>query len=209
MNASMKALIFPILLATTLGASAQGTSEGATNYFTTFGGSVPGTAGYTFQTKEIITVTALGAFSYVLSNQTPVTVGLWNDSGVLLGSASVALTNALSTALAHYSSITPVALSPEQTYHIGAFSPNGALATGVSLPTDGGFLYLAPELILRGSASSSSEGLAFPAEEEGANGAAYVAPNFLFQPIPEPSTLALAAMGGIALLFGLRRNPRR
>ena len=84
----MKFLLSLAALAVTCTALAQGTSEAILGYADSISGYADTTVGWTFQTTNAFTVTDLGCFAKVFSDNPTVTsvqVGLWDDSGALAG----------------------------------------------------------------------------------------------------------------------------
>ena len=80
------------------------------------------TNGYAFQDVTSTSVVALGSWDYGISGT--VSVGLWNSSGVLLASTTVNGTQTpVGSAPRVFSSISPVALTPGDTYYVGSLAP--------------------------------------------------------------------------------------
>ncbi|WP_309712591.1 DUF4082 domain-containing protein [Armatimonas sp.] len=174
------------------------------------------TVGYTFTVgASAISVTDLGFWDQdqdglFLSH--PITI--WNGSGTSLGTATVPSgTGATLDNAYRYVSLggSPIALAAGQTYTIGAFFPN----PGFPNPSDN-----SPDSISGGSITAAS-GIAlgaarfnpfnaFPTGDIVGTGQ-YMAPNFKFTAsgggaAPEPGTLALLALGGVAVLAKRRRK---
>ena len=169
------------------------------------GGYVTGTAGWSFQTLDPISVTSLGCFDYVLSNQNPVTIGLWDSGGNLLASSTITLGSHEDND-ARYETIPALSLAANSTYWIGAHSSDGFLLVNAAGPDDiGGSISLSSGLGLSKAAFGGS-GFTFPTLDAGPDGSAYLAPNFQFEPVPEPSTVVLGAAGMLFLLFWRRRK---
>jgi hypothetical protein len=184
----------------------QAASEGIVSYSASIGGYVFGTAGWTFQPLAPISVTSLGCFDYILNgnSESPMSIGLWDSTGSLLASNSVSATSSL-VGQSRYEPITPVALAPELTYHIGAFYPSvGVTVLLAAAPTDGGTVSTSP-LIQLGTAVYDPSGFAFPNSAQGGPGAAFLVPNFQFAAVPEPSSFTLGAVG-LFILAGRRRR---
>ncbi len=164
------------------------------------------TLGWTFQPLTDISVTALGAFSYVLQNSGSLKIGLWNSSGTLLASNTVSITGTSGDRV--YSSITPVMLLAGQTYFLGDQSASTQYFYVVGPDSEqGGYASMSPEIQLGLAAYTSNAGFDFPSTTTGSPGDAIVSPNFQFQVVPEPSALGLLGSGAIAwLLIRQRQN---
>lgn len=194
----MKTLFCLLLLASTLAANAQGTialqSYGATDL-----GIALGTAGWSFQPLTNVSVTALGCFEYVVTNENnPIVVGLWAADGTMLASANVT-TNSTSISAARYEPIDPVLLSTNQTYYLGAYSTSGMIIN-VFASTEGGFANMAPEIQLGQAVSSTNAALAFPGMAIASPDSAVLAPNFEFQDGTLPPVLNIAPAGSDVLI---------
>ena len=205
------------LMATALSAAAQGT-EAMLNYaataplngspvFSTIYSEINGPVGWTFQPAGNIDVTALGAFAYLVPRN-GLDVGLWDSSGNLLASELVTTTG---TAVdqSFYESITPVLLDADQTYYVAAYSPSGPMSAIVVTPTvaPNGYATMSPDIQLGEVAYSEGSGFSFPSTIDGEPDFAIIAPNFEFQPVPEPSTLCL--LGGSMVGLLVRRRLRK
>jgi hypothetical protein len=117
----MKTLLCLIALTTTLAVEAQ-TSEALLDYSPNLNELGYGyTAGWSFQPATNISLTALGAFQYLVANSGNI-VGLWDASGALLASNSITASSLLVNQ-SLYEPITPVSLSADETYYLGAYSP--------------------------------------------------------------------------------------
>lgn len=173
------------------------------------------TVGYSFTVgASNIHVTQLGVLDLnSIGLEFANTVGLWTNSGTLLGVATfaagsdgVTLENGF-----QWSNVTPFDLISGQTYRIGAFS--AGLERRVSLAgASGGNLssgfFMNNAVTLVGSVRSNDfNDFAFPGQAPFAN-ESVIGPNFRFTAIPEPSTYA--AVAGIAALglVALRRRSR-
>ena len=95
------------------------------------------TVGWTFQTTNAFTVTDLGCFAKVFSDNpaiTSVQVGLWDDSGVLLASNSITPASMLFDQT-RYQPITPAPFDPG-TYHLGVYYSGGGIQPRCRRPID-------------------------------------------------------------------------
>jgi hypothetical protein len=196
------------LLATALmlAANAHAASEAMLNTSTLIVGYVVGTAGWTFQPQADISVTALGCFTNVLyvSSQ-PISVGLWASDGTLLASNSIT-SGSLLVDQTLYQSIAAVSLSLGQTYYIGAISSAGIIV-GPALDGEHGSATMAPEIQLGLLAyETNAPVFAFPSLTQGLPGSAFLAPNFEFSVVPEPSILCLISVGASGVLLKRRRH---
>src|SRR5207245_6515346 len=179
----MKILLQIAALALVVTGHAQGTSEAVLSFATPISGSINGTAGWTFQPVSSISVTGLGAFNYVVMNQGPIQVALWDSGGNLLASNTITTSSGL-TNVTRYESVTPVQLSPGITYYLGAYSGSGSMLLSAVTP-DFGSVSLSPDIHLRGTAQNTG-GFGFPTANAGPDGAMYLGLNFRYQFIPEP-----------------------
>ena len=206
----MRVLLTTAALAVAWTAGAQGTSEfeairSHTNSIPVVT-SVRSTAGWTFQPTNFITVFQLGCFNDVfLTNQnlTAIQVGLWTHGGSLLASNSVT-SGSLLFDQTRYESVTPVALTPGQLYHIGAYSLDGEIGVEVCGQGVGGFVATDPGFAV-GASAINVAGFGYPPEVAGTGGLLYLVPNVRYRPTPEPSSVLLLALGAL-LLAGRRRN---
>jgi hypothetical protein len=182
-------------------------SEALQNFSGGAGGYVNGTAGWTFQVQTDVAVTSLGFFDFLFSsNPEPIQVGLWAPDGSLLASSAITSTSTLFHQ-SRYEPITPINLVPDTIYHLGAYSPSGTIIVEGVNPADGGSITMAPTIHLRGYAVSFG-GFSSPSEPDGSDGAAVIAPNFLFSDVPEPGTLALLGFGAL-VAFATKKLARR
>jgi hypothetical protein len=68
-----------------------------------------------------------------------------------------------------------------------------------------GTVIMAPEIQLGTATISSTAGFNFPDSIDSPSGYVFLAPNFEFQPVPEPATFWLVGAGSLALLATRRR----
>jgi hypothetical protein len=191
---------------------AQGNMEAMVNYvggtsdvLTPIYSVQAGPVGWTFQPLTDINVTALGAWAYAMPAG-GLEVGLWNASGTLLASNTITShSSAVNQSL--YMGITPLMLLAGQTYYLGAYSPAGPFTCVAVDPNDppNGYATMNSDIQLGTVASETNAGFAFPGITENVPDSAIVAPNFEFQPVPEPSVLASAGVSFLALLAMRRR----
>jgi len=184
-------------------------SEGIVSYVASDGGYVFGTAGWTFQPLESISVTSLGGFDYILNaqNQTPISIGLWADDGSLLASNSVTATSLLVNQ-SRYEPITPVLLTQGLTYHLGAYYPAaGVTVLLAAAPGNGGSVLTSFDIQL-GTAVVNTTGFAFPNAPQGGSGSAFLVPNFQFTVVPEPSPAGLLLFAGLIAAWCRSRTQR-
>lgn len=159
--------------------------------------------GWEFSVAEPVAVTALGVWDHGKDGLAePHAVGLWTLSGQLLASATVPA--GIGGTLVddyRYVPIPPVQLQAEERYVLGAFygtplaDPYTALDTGNLYDYDPRIDWAACRRKWVGVG-----GLEFPADVSrpaGVTGGAF-GPNFLL--VPEPASLALLALGGLAAL---------
>jgi hypothetical protein len=205
----MKMLLCLVALVTALTANAQNT-EAYQNFIP---GGYPvsemgftfGTAGWSFQPLTDVSVTALGSFDYLVSAQGPIAVGLWTADGTLLASTTITTGSTLVNEC-RYETIPTVQLSSDQTYFVGAYVTAGDLMNFSVVGPDHGTVVMAPEIQLGMAVESSASGFNFPDSFESPSGYAFLAPNFEFQPVPEPATFWLVGAGSLILLAMRRRR---
>jgi hypothetical protein len=200
---NMKTLIYLVALANALTANAQNTAAYQNfipgDYPVSEMGFTYGTAGWSFQPLTDVSVTALGSFDYLVSAQGPIAVGLWTECGTLLASQTITSGSTLVNEC-RYEAIPAIQLSPDQTYFVGAYVTSGELMNFSVADPNNGTVIMAPEIQLGMAAESSVAGFNFPDSTESPSGYVFLAPNFEFQPVPEPATLWLVGTGLLALL---------
>jgi hypothetical protein len=202
----MKRLLSILVLATTTSAFAQSTYQAISGYSTTnppVSLQFDGTLGWTFRSSDNYTVTALGAFTEALLGQTSVRVGLWDNAGNLLSSTLVTGSSTLN-GNSRFESISPILIGPGQVYRLGAFATGNMIASDVANTQQGDVIIAGPGIIPVAGASFDAA-FGAPVAIPGYEGVIFLAPNFEFVPIPEPSVFALLGLGTLALL-ALRRK---
>lgn len=205
----MRTLLCMAMLAMTWTVRAQGYLEAMSGYvgttsdsYTPTESTVFGTIGWTFQPLTSISVTALGAFTYNLPSGST-DVGLWSSDGTLLASSIITSSSTLINQ-SRYESIAPVMLTAGLTYYLGEFSSSGAIQSVAVDPNElngpDGYATMASEIQLDSAAWQTNGVFEFPSVTAGSPGSAIIAPNFEFQPVPEPSTLSLAGVSMVLML---------
>ena len=177
----MRFLLSLVTLTVTCTALAQGTSEAILSYAGSISGFATTTVGWTFQTTNAFTVTDLGCFAKVFSDNpaiTSVQVGLWDNSGVLLASNSITPSSMLFDET-RYQPITSAKFEPG-TYHLGVYYSGGGFSLDVAGPSTGGSVSASPGYQVTGVAVANNGGFADPSTVPGTAGSIYAGPNFRF-----------------------------
>jgi hypothetical protein len=208
----MRFLLAIALLASAWTAGAQGTSQPAIRGYTNaVGNTFNTTAGWSFQPATNITVTELGCIANFFT-QNPsaasVQVGMWTAGGSLILSNSIT-PGSSNIDQSLYESVTPVVLSPSQTYYVGLYYPSDFFSLDEANPTLGnGGVNRSLDMLGLASAEGTG-GFAVPigGSTPTPNGA-FLGPNFRYEGgIPEPSACLLLGLGGL-LLTAWRRQQR-
>lgn len=163
------------------------------------------TIGFTFGVNSAITVNQLGWFGLDGNIDTAHQVGIWSDTGLLLGQGTVG-TGAVDASGFRWVSVGPIALSAGQNYFIGGTDVTG---DGDAYLTSVSNLVTAPQITFLGSAASGGPGFTFPDLINNTTTGGRFGPNFDFAAggaVPEPATWAMmiAGFGGVG--FSLRRR---
>jgi hypothetical protein len=165
----------------------------------------PFTLGWEFQDNSTVDVTSLGVFDDSLDGLAEShEVGIWNSSGVLLASATVAAgTTDPLIANFRYTSIAPITLTPGD-YFIGAVWLDGAdnnvfSGVGGAVTTDPAITYLNASYAAGGTLSDPTNLSTSPG---------YFGPNLTLTSVPEPATWAMLVLG-IGVIGGGLRVARR
>jgi len=186
------------------GAASAATSAISTDPVSPPFGEEAYSVGWRFQALQDVSVVSLGALDPNSESGLPssMDVGIWTDSGTLMGSLTVPAGTA-GTLVDNYfyaDLTTPISLTTGDYYRI-ADSPtsglNAYMFSGVSVTESAAVGYD------QGYEAFSSNSLTFPTQSGGS--AAYFGPNFQY--VPEPTSFALVALG-FAACAGYRW-PRR
>jgi len=172
-------------------------AEGITFYMNSIVGYVNGTAGWSFTPQTPISVTSLGCFDYITTQPNGISVGLWAPNGSLLASSAVSSSSTLVNQT-RYESISPIVLSPGQTYYLGAYVNGGTIVFNAVDPQQGGSITTSPGIQL-GQAVAGFGSFTFPNIIAGDPGTALITANFQYVAVPEPSSLAFLLLGGVML----------
>ncbi len=200
--------LFTIVAATLITTGLSQSSEAATALtFTTEAWSFPNGSynyGWTFTLAQSETVGKLGVWDQAgngLGEAHP--VGIWNAGGSLVVSTTVPA-GTLGSFVAsgsggsgfRFADVTTPVVLPAGSYTVAAYFPTGAdeVAGGVAP----GNLTTLPGLTYGQNRQGGAGGLAQPGSHIGGDGIAFFGGNF--QTVPEPTTLGLLAIGGIAAL---------
>jgi hypothetical protein len=193
----MKTIFCLLALAATVTVRAQ-TSEALLSYRLNDVGYTRTTTGWSFQPLTNITVTALGAFQYVVTTVSNVEVGIWDENGALLASNTVT-TNSPLVNQSMYEPITPVSLTAGQNYYLGAFG--GVIIIDAYEPGaqyDAGPVTMAPEIQLGEAIGETNADFEFPNVSLGDPGSAIFVPNFEYGITPVvivPPDLVIVSSG--------------
>ena len=193
-----KIVVAGLLLAFCAAASAQDPaiiSFGAGGEYTSYYGIDPGDViGWRFSVTEDILVTDLGVRYDSDGITSDHQVGIWDSRQTLLAEATVTAGTAPDGDFG-YTPITGLSLSPGETYSIGALYLS---AGGDYYVSGASSLTMDSRVTWLNSTYPSVGGLGFTFPELDSTSYGRFGPSFLF--IPEPGTLILLALGGLALV---------
>lgn len=177
-------LVTVILLVGATGAWAQAvTGFTGGSEFSSYYGSVAGdVVGYRFTVNSPLQVSDLGVWNGDNTGgmDSPHQVGIWDSTQVLLASVTVN-PGGMVVGAWMYASITPIVLSPGETYTIGAlYTPtdnDNYISSAASMTTD-------PDVTWTNSVYPSVEELGFVYPELDSSSFGRFGPNFLFTVVP-------------------------
>ncbi len=182
-------------------ASAQIITNPGTGSARPYGGFTLGLAFNVGSSDE--NVTALGVWVGSSTLAGDIQVGIWDLSGAPVASATIPAGSSSNLGQFDYVSITPVTLFGATGYELGAFALSSDTSDNLhdasSTPT------FDPAFNSFQARYDNNVGTFGPPTSNGP-GTAYVGPNFLFEPVPEPSSMLLTA---VACLAGTRLIVRR
>jgi hypothetical protein len=192
-----------------LSLNAQGIVEAINDYSSPSTSQGDGTIGYTFRATDSLTVTDIGVFAYIVSQTSPMRVGLWDSSGNLLADRLISTTSPLIGTARYEGLENPISLQAQQVYHIGASYVSTPSVFSYNLAGGDFFGHATPSLgvELIGYASNPT-GFAFPAAVSGGEGVVALTANFRYPAIPEPATASLVLLAALALVAARSRGTR-
>lgn len=166
------------------------------------------TLGFEFSVTGSQTIDALGVYDNLGDGLTTgANIGLWDTSGNLLVSTTIAAGGGTLNGLFRYQAITPFALSAGTRYIIGAFTQDLASSLGTG---QGGTGTVNPLVtIYRDRYSNFNSAFSFP-DSTNNNVGGWLGGNFNLAgaAVPEPGTWAMLLLGFGALGWAMRQ-PRR
>jgi hypothetical protein len=168
-------------------------------------GNGPFTVGWEFHDNSAVNVTSLGAFDDSLDGLTEShDVGLWDSSGNLLASTTVAAgTTDPLIANFRYSAISPITLTPGD-YFIGAEWEDGG--DPMVFSGDPGTITTVPAITYLNASFVAGGALSDPVD--GSTSPGYFGPNLTVAGVPEPATWAMVLLG-VGMIGGGLRMARR
>lgn len=202
----------PLALACQLGASSLANAASPAIVSFTLGSSFTSfssdeTAGWTFTVTAGLPLSVSHLGWWDASPDTPLTashqMGIWTSAGVLLGTATVDPSDALTGSFRYAALSSAITLAPGS-HVIGG---RDLVGDGDNYASSNGALVMNPRVVFN-QAVRTDIGLsfAFPTVYN-ANSGGRIGPNFLATPVPEPGTLLLLAGGlGVVGLAGRRRS---
>lgn len=204
MKTKLKAAAIIGLLFSTFNLRSQGTFEAV--FLPNTPGHLPvvgyvnnGTIGWAFSPSQDIVISSLG---WLTTNLPPasMSIGLWSADGTLLRSTAIDGNNVRVNGNL-YESVAPLFVSAGSTMVIGAGTSGGTF-NFVAYPHSP----TTPPINFAGTAVFYGNGFTFPTvnSPDGDPDRFIPAATFLFQVVPEPSIVSLAAIGG--LLFSCHRR---
>ena len=196
------------LIALTIAGIPAMASTLAINFSNTTGeplSSPPFTLGWAFEVDKTIRITSLSLFDSGqdgLAEEHP--IGLWDSAGTLILSATVeaGTANPLVDKFRAVA-VAPTLLEPGS-YRIGALFATAS--DSLIFPTFTENFSTAPAITFIRGAAVVGPSLANPTPTFFNMGPAYFGPNFEYQAVPEPGSMALVGTAALVLLFARRRK---
>lgn len=187
------ALAAPVTLAETVITSWSGGSQ----FGIYFGGSTGDVVGYDFEATMPLEITDVGIWIDSTGQDSDHRVGVWRTSDMsLVADWNVAAGSGTPIDGFNYISV-PAVVLPADTYTVGAMytatDSDSYLSSATSITTG-------PEVNFLGNRrpSATSLGFVFPTEMTTSGGR--WGPNFMYNVVPEPVSMMLLGLGGLALI---------
>jgi hypothetical protein len=201
----VRGLLLAGLLAVGLGTNAPVARAGPAVDFTSFTNNLNNGIGYSlgfeFHTNQDTLVSSLGFFNGNGMAESHA-VGIFDNSGTLLTSTTVAPGDPLQGFFRYHDLATPVLLPAGQNFRVA-----GVTGTRDTYTWDPSGFVVDPSISFVGDRYAPSSTLVNPTLAEGLVG--FFGPNFQVAPVPEPSTLTLWTLGALgALGYGWLRRKR-
>lgn len=163
------------------------------------------TLGFEFSVAAASTIDELGVYDNLGDGLTAsANIGIWDLSGSLLTSTTIAAGGGVLNGLFRYASITPFALTPGTHYIVGAYTTD--LASSLNTGQGGTGTYNPLVTVYQDRYSNFNSAFSFPDTTQGSVQGAWLGGNFNLATVPEPAAWTLM-IGGFAMTgTALRRR---